>query len=210
MIVYTAITNNRDNLKDNQNKTGVDEFISFLDKPIKSETWNFKKIPTLFNDPIRNAKIVKILSHKFIESEYSLWIDGTMILYESLPNLISQYLNDCDLAIFKHPWNTCLYKEGFDCINLNKDNKKIIEEQLNFYRKENIKENLGLPASGMILRRHTKKVIEFNNYWWSEICKYSRRDQISFMYAIDKTNLKFNFFKKNYKDKTFVMKGAHN
>jgi len=51
-----------------------------------------------------------------------------------------------------------------------------------------------LSCTTYILRRHTGKVEEFNRLWWEEICKGSRRDQLSFDYALWKMEMKANWF----------------
>jgi len=44
----------------------------------------------------------------------------------------------------------------------------------------------------MIIRRHTKKIEQFNNAWWAEYCRFSVRDQLSFMYCLDKIGIPVN------------------
>jgi GT2 family glycosyltransferase len=63
IVVYTAIVNNYDNLSEHQNKKGAD-FVAFLDNiKTKSNTWEVLSANKTFDDPNRNAKIHKILSH---------------------------------------------------------------------------------------------------------------------------------------------------
>jgi hypothetical protein len=44
---------------------------------------------------------------------------------------------------------------------------------------------------GLIIRRHTKAVAQFNDAWWSEYCRHSVRDQISFMFVAKQAGLNF-------------------
>ncbi len=46
-------------------------------------------------------------------------------------------------------------------------------------------------ACGVIARRATAEVVDFNQKWWDEITKWTHQDQISFPYAARMTGLKF-------------------
>lgn len=73
-----------------------------------------------------------------------------------------------------------------------------LDEQIEHYRKKNFPEGYGLGECNVIVRRHCPIVERFNNDWWSEICRWSFRDQISFPYVLYKTkDLKVNFIKGN-------------
>ena len=59
--VYSAVTNGYDKLNNSNNR----KIFS-----------NFSK----FKDPRLNAKIYKVLSHRYIDADYSIWIDGNASL----------------------------------------------------------------------------------------------------------------------------------
>jgi hypothetical protein len=52
------------------------------------------------------------------------------------------------------------------------------------YKSLNYPVNNGLASCGIIFRKHTSKIAEFNEAWWNEITKHSRRDQLSFNYVM--------------------------
>lgn len=198
VVVYTAITNKTndyDELKDQPTK-GVD-FIAFLESPIISKTWQSRVIHKNFPDPNRNAKIHKILSHKYFPDKlYSLWIDGSVSIKFpfSIEKLIEIYLSDADLALFKHSDRHCLYQEANICMQRGLDNPEIIKEQIQRYTQEGHPSNFGLGECTILLRRHTDQIKKFNEAWWEEIQKGSKRDQISFPYLINKMNIKYKYF----------------
>jgi len=72
--VLTCITGNKDKLIDEQFQDGS-IFVAFTDKLQMSNTWTVKKAPNLFKDNRRNSRLPKILTHQYIDSEYSLYID---------------------------------------------------------------------------------------------------------------------------------------
>lgn len=185
--VYTSVVAGKDSLKDNQNTVGA-KFVAFTDKPYESPVWEIRESCREFTDPVRNAKKPKVLPHiYFPDAEYSLWIDGSVELKVPLDDLIHKYLQNTDIAMFRHPYRNCLYDEALTCISLGLDNPTIIEEQVKRYMAEGFPTYAGLFEATIILRRHTNEMRVFNETWWDEIVWGSRRDQISLPYVLHKT-----------------------
>jgi len=173
ITLFTAITNDKDEQFDPNAKCFLNSY-------------------NRFTDGRRNSRIQKILTHKYIDSEYSIYIDGNIKLITSPEKLIEKYLKDCDLAVYKHPNRDCIYDEAMVCAKMGLDNAEVIIHQAKSYEDSGYGKHKGLAECGIIMRRHTKKVEEFNNAWWAEYCVHSRRDQISFMYAVDKVGIPIN------------------
>ena len=100
--VFTSICGGKDYLIDDQVK-GEAAFVAFLSQPYSSNIWNIRKAYSHFKDPRRNSRAPKILSHQFIQDEFSIYIDGNMSLMKPPEELVERYLKDHDIAIFKHP-----------------------------------------------------------------------------------------------------------
>jgi len=208
IVVYTAITGGYDALKTQKETATKDvEFIAFVDEPYPDHaTWDFVPAHKEFSDPNRNAKIHKVMPHLYFpDKEYSLWMDGSVNIEFTfdVKRLIELYLKNADLAIFKHPERNCIYVEANTCIQRKLDSADIIINQVKRYTADKYPPNAGLVEATIILRRHTPQIIKFNEAWWEEIKKGSKRDQISFNYVAKKTGLKYNYFpgslrKKNY------------
>ena len=47
------------------------------------------------------------------------------------------------------------------------------------------KKNQGLAMTGIIIRKHTERIKRLNEKWWAEVCRGSKRDQLSFNYIFD-------------------------
>ncbi len=171
--VYTSVTNGKDKIAD---KTAL-AFIDSYDK---------------FTDQRRNSRIQKILPHLYMSSEYSIYIDGNIKLLKSPEELIEKHLKDHDIAVYKHPTRDCLYDEAIKCAVKGLDSVETIIEQAKAYEDAGFPKHVGLAECGIIFRRHTDKVREFNEAWWAEYCRYSCRDQISFMYAADSVGIPVN------------------
>lgn len=153
----------------------------------------------LFKDPTRNARAVKVLSHLFIDDEWSLWTDGTIELLKSPEEILQKYRNRGEIVFFKHRARNSAYKEASAVLLGKRDtNKQIIEEQVQHYWKEGYPMANGLFETGAILRHHVPEVRRFNEFWWSQICRFSKRDQISVNYSAWKTGVKWGLFDGNF------------
>lgn len=203
-VVYTAIFGGKDNLIEPKFVPKDFDFVCFTDSDFKSNVWQIRKMEPTHNDPVRSAKIFKILPHRYLpEYEYSIWIDGNILLRNDVNKLI---MHKKDIAFYDHKnikkdSRDCIYKEAEIIYQMNKmgkykDDFRIIEKQINKYKKEGYPANNGLISGMIIFRRHNKpKVIKVMNDWWSEISENSRRDQISFNYVAWKNNFSINYIK---------------
>ena len=195
IVVYTAITQGYDDLKEQpRHATEGADFVAFLSQPAPSRTWWPRPIHTSFSDPVRNAKIHKILPHiYFPDAAYSVWIDGAVTIQypHSIQQLVDLYLADCDLAVFQHELRTCIYQEAGVCLRRRLDDAAILWKQVCRYTREGYPPNAGLAECSVVLRRHTPAVNAFNETWWEEITRGSKRDQLSFPYVARKLGLRY-------------------
>lgn len=155
-MIYTAITDGKDSPR-----TDIKVFSSY----------------NKFKDPTMNAKIYKVLSHKYIKDEYSVWVDGNLTLRISEDACI-KLLGDSDIAVFENPYRDCLFDEIDECIRLRLDTKEALEGCRRRYK--SFPKHNGLGTCFLIIRRHTEQIKRLNEEWWAAICSGSRRDQISF------------------------------
>lgn len=203
LTVYTSIIGNYDTLN-KPNFKG--KYVVYSDLISQSKGWEVKRALTPFKDPTRNARMYKILPHQFIKTEWSLWIDGSIDLLVSPDKILKKY-GWSDIVMFNAVEYNCIYIEGEKVIELNKDNAETVNLQLDKYRKEGFPKNYQLTATGCILRHHTKKVEQFNNAWWSELCRHSRRDQLSVDYTAWKLGINFGYFDGNiYDSPEFILR----
>lgn len=173
-IAYTAITNGKDNPRaDILCLSGYDRFQS----------------------PVMNAKIYKVLPHKFLDCDISFWMDGNIYPLKPVEDLITEWLGEADIALFRHyksknlDWELKWIKYKFSRrspVSLE------AEAQVKHYEQYNIqKEEMAM--GGVIIRRHVPIVERFNEAWWAEICKWGQRDQLSLPVVLRKLpDLKIN------------------
>lgn len=199
-VVYTAITGHYDSLKmQPKEATSRTDLVAFVDgeKPVRKTRWRCLSAERAFDDHYLNAKMHKILSHRsFPDKTYSLWLDGSVVINFTFPveHLVSAYLADSDVAVLRHSRRTCIYQEAQAVLHKGLDDPKTILRQIERYTREGYPSNAGLAENCVILRRHTAAVQEFNEAWWEEILKGSRRDQLSFNYVAWKCGLKYSYF----------------
>lgn len=191
LIIYTVSTGGKDSISEDINTKGA-KAVCFTDDPtMKSEKWEIRIIPNLFKDVRRDSRMVKMLPHiYFPEAKYSLYLDGNIICKVPLQRLIDEWLEDTDIAVFKHHTRDCLFDEADECIRLELDTREAIESHKMRYK--GFPKHKGLYQCGVILRRHTAKIKRLNEMWWSEYCVGCKRDQVSFPYCLEKEGVAIN------------------
>ena len=200
LVVYTAITDHYDSLKRQpEAATRGADLVAFVngETPDSKRRGRCRSPERAFDDPVRNAKIHKILSHRYFpDKTYSLWLDGSVVINFSFPveHLVSAYLADCDVAVFRHSRRTCVYQEAQASLLQRLDDPQIIRRQVDTYTHAGYPANAGLSENCVLLRRHTAAVQDFNEAWWEEIRRGSRRDQLSFDYVAWKCGLTYRHF----------------
>lgn len=211
----TAICGGYDRLTSELPLDDGTKYICFTDTPeIQCSRWDVRPACKDFNDwdaNVRNAKRHKLLIHEYVYCDYSLWIDGHVNLYKTPTQLIEQYLEntDYDIITFKHWGRDCVYDEAEICMTLGLDKAELMQRQMSDYQAEGYPRKHGLNAGGTILRRHNKQVEEFNKFWWDQVCKYSKRDQLSLNYSIWKTGIKVGHFCAYHSPENFISHRQH-
>lgn len=182
--VVTAITGKKDTLPRVPIQEGV-RFVCFTDDLIQRNMgWELLPACDKF-DSYLNAKIHKVLIHKYVHTEYSLWVDSNKLPKKNVEKMCETFLKDFDVALYNHSsWKRdkmvlTIEDEVEECCEKRKDDLKRIHEQY----KANAYPKRTLPFCGIIFRRHNMQTERLNEKWWSEISRYSVRDQLSFPYV---------------------------
>lgn len=225
-VIYTVVTNGYDNIPVHKYIAPDWDYILFTDnkeliKKGRYKHWTVK--PIIFNklDNVRNSRYPKVNAHIVLpEYDYSLYLDGNIIVNnKNLFNLAEDLISkDVLLALPNHFERKCIYEEAEIVKNLKIDYPKIVNKEMRFLRHEKYPKNNGLMENNIIFRQHNK-IKPALDLWWFMITKYSKRDQLSFMYALWKTGLKptsiytdkngFGIHRKS-PDFTFVYRETHN
>ncbi|QDH79898.1 DUF616 domain-containing protein [Echinicola soli] len=199
IVLYTAIFGWYDHLREplfpKELSKEVD-LICFTDnKDLKSKSFKIKKVKRKFEDPTLENRFYKLQPHNVFKDKtyaYNIYVDAHyLITTKSVQQLISEHLNtEISLASIKHPERDCIYDEFKACHHYNMDKPEKFNAQEAFYRKEGFPEHLGLNLGGLQFRRFDDKITSLLNFWWHEVSTRSRRDQLSFNYAVWKLDFK--------------------
>ena len=162
IVTYTAICGEKDKLRE--------------DILVFSE---FSK----FQSPVMNAKVYKVLPHKFLDDcDISIWVDGNIYLKNEPEWYVENWLGDADIAVFRHyksktlDWELKWIKYKF---SRRSEVSLEAEKQVEHYKKIGEPHKDEMAMGGVIIRRHTPLVERFNEAWWAEICRWGQRDQLS-------------------------------
>jgi hypothetical protein len=189
IVVYTAIVNNYNPLRNPANVDPGIDYVCFTDQPrwfaLSNNTiWKGRPFPDGDLDATRMNRQVKLLPHKFFpEYEYSVYVDGSINIVGDIRALLEKYDHPSMLS-FNHPRRSCIYEEGKVCIEMGKEDPRVIARQLDRYRSEGFPEDFGLTENAVLIRRHNDPaIIKLMEDWWHELLTESRRDQLSFPYV---------------------------
>jgi len=211
IAVYTAITNDFDNLWDPEFVSADIDYICFTtNAKLKSSIWNVIDVPFRYRDPRRLARLFKVLPHLFLRHyTLSVWMDGNVIPIGDIHELLGELSIDEKFLCFRHPsFRNCIYGEGVRCIWTGKDRASTILKQLLTYKAAHYPFHNGLVATAVLVRRHQDEHVKaLMEAWWNEIDGNSCRDQISFNYAAWKTNFSFKMLPMNiYSNDYFIIR----
>jgi len=162
---------------------------------VKDKGWEVIYREPTESSNVRNAKFAKINPHLFFpDNDVSLWMDTSLILVKDPEPVLTEWLQDSDMAMFDHlfPHVNNIVDELEECKRSRKDNFEVMTNQVNRYMEEGFPYKNYNHFMGMFIarRHHSENVIRLMNCWWDEIKNNSFRDQLSFSYSCWKTKFK--------------------
>jgi hypothetical protein len=197
IVVYSCNINHYDFVKEPYPVDKRSQYILFTDVKDTYEVWEAKYIDYKYisPDPQRASRYFKLNPHKVLpEHDISVWVDFSFII--RIPNLVTfvkSTLGTNNIACYTHGCSSlrrnCIYQEADVCCSVLLDDVMTMKSQMAKYKAEGFPKKYGLFSTGLIIRKNNKLVNEFNETWWNEICKGSKRDQLSQMYAAWKCDL---------------------
>ena len=179
-------------------KENVEYFYVSDKEPEKTGKWNWidakPYIEYLNTTNVKKARYIKTHPHLlFPEYKYSIFIDGNIRTVTDISKFVNNINKNTKIAIHPHPYRECIYNEAVNCKRSGKGNSKVIDMQMEEYKKEGMPEKYGLFETNVVVREHNndlcKKIMED---WWDEIKNKSERDQLSLTYVLWKNGLKSN------------------
>ncbi len=194
LVVYTAVAGGYDKALPAKPTDGV-TYVRFSDSSVGAPGWQSRDFTQIASDPVRTAKKPKVLPHLFLqEADWSIWMDGNIQLIAHPSEVIAEVAaSGCHIGVFRHPDRSCIYEEAIQCIRRKKDEPDLIIEQMQRYRNSHYPQKNGLAECNVIVRQHNvPAVVAAMKLWWAEIEGGSRRDQLSFNYALWRSGLHYH------------------
>lgn len=188
MIIYTCLVGKRDQSLPKMRFKDDVRYIAFTDRHYDSTEWEIHNIG-IIGEPTRTARYYKHNPQWVLpRTQYSIWIDSSHIQIKSFISLLD-FLNQCDIGAMRHPFHQSVYEELKLCNQLRLDSNTVMTNQLSRYEVEGFPDEGNFFCTGLLVRRHTKELLNFQDLWWKEIQKGSKRDQLSFTYCLWKKNM---------------------
>ena len=198
IAVYTSMFGAYDRLKEPIIKPDNIDYYIITDQKISlNSLWKRidpdKVIPSEITSPIERNRYTKMLPHKiFTDYDYSIYIDGNVFVTSDISILIKS-LDDFPIAMHRHKNRNCVYEEIKACIAKGKDNTDRLKRHQELLLKNGVPHNNGLLEATVIARKHfDEQCIVLMENWWDEFLEYSKRDQISLIDCLWKSNIDIN------------------
>lgn len=174
---------------------GFDDAVLVTDNPdLSPDGWRVIVEPAS-DQPRLAAKRAKLTPWHYVDTDASVWIDGSC---EVTGGLFRAWLDEhppADLIAWRHPEpRDCLFSEAVYCQDWPKYAREPIRDQTMRYRAAGMPEHFGLYAAGTLLWRHTEAAKKFGAAWLAEQELGSIQDQVSLPYLLWSCPINFATF----------------
>lgn len=190
-VIYTVLTGDYDSVHEILYKENMVEYLLFTNNPgITSKTWKVVYVPEDIDNVLLSRKI-KILPHQYLPDEYdcSIYVDANAIIYGELSLLTSYLSEDIGFAVSRHHERNSVKEEVSTLIERRMVPSKEATDQYLRYRSEGFKDDLGLAECSILVRKHKEKDLQMlMESWWDEFRRGVRRDQVSLMPCLQRSD----------------------
>lgn len=195
IAIYTAISGNYDSLKLPEVLDDRFEYFVFTDTPSpETGVWQVRPITYFHEDPTRSARFVKTHPHMLLpDYDIAVWIDSNILILDDIYPLIEGFLESGKaVAAVPHPKRQTVYEEIEACLELNKDEAEVLQEQRAHFKASGFAHADLIESNFIMFDLQNSELASFLTAWWREIDRYSKRDQLSLNYALAETELEWH------------------
>lgn len=195
IAVFTAIAGGYDTIKLPEVLLPDADYFLFTDRPAPDAgVYKIRPLPYYHVDTPRMTRYVKTHPHKLLAGyDIAIWVDANILITGDITPLIASFTESKKaVGAVQHPLRNTLYQEADACIAYNKEDERLLKEQVDHYKDVNYNTNDLIESNIMMFDLRNDSVPKFFTTWWSEIDKYTRRDQISLNYSLDKNNVSWH------------------
>jgi hypothetical protein len=191
IAVYTSFTEGYDNLKLPEVIDDRLDYIVYTDHQLDGMgVFDVRPLPRPDNDGARAIRYPKTHPHVLLnEYETAVWVDTSLMVVGDLHRMVDAFMESGRaIGSSDHPYRKSIYEEFEACVRLKKDDYRTMKRQMDYYRSigfdtDDLSENTVLmfnlkdPAL-------TSRLAAAMETWWEQICRFSKRDQLSLNYAL--------------------------
>ncbi|HLG90577.1 MAG TPA: glycosyltransferase domain-containing protein [Candidatus Saccharimonadales bacterium] len=195
IVIYTAVSKGYDDLKLPEKIDPNFDYVCFTDDPSIDGfgVYDIRPFPVASSDPARTIRYPKTHPHVLF-SDYALaiWLDTSIMITGDINHLIKTFKESgLPLGTTPHPVRVSLDEEYMACVNLMKDDPEIMRRQIETYKKEGFEVSSFAENGVLLFNLQSKRLQKALDTWWEQIQKFSKRDQLSFGYSMEKWDIKW-------------------
>lgn len=193
-VIYTAISGDFDDLIQHTYVSKDADYVCYTDQVVPHPgIWEIRPLEAQHLDRVRSARFYKLFAHTLFPAvRFSVWIDGNIdVLNDALERSVDVLIAANTLVATNiHFSRSCTYAEALVCRNALLDDSAVILEQIAYLEQQQFPHNHGLFETNMMFRDHHQPGnISLMQSWWDMIVRFSRRDQLSFGFALFQNQL---------------------
>lgn len=203
IAVYTAISGDYDTIKLPAELLPDADYFLFTDRPAPDTgVFKIRPLPYYHIDPTRMTRYAKTHPHHLLPGyDLAIWIDANILINGDIAPLIEAFKKSkLPVGAVQHPLRNTIDEEAEACIRYNKEDTAGIREQVAHYDRLNFKTKELIESNIMMFDLANAKVPKFLDSWWAEIDAFTRRDQLSLNYSLEKHGIKWHRIMKRPQD----------
>lgn len=203
-VAYTVITDGYDHLFPPTAPQPGWDLICFTDDPtLESDVFAVRPLPQLpeleglKDDPVRTARMVKILAHRFLQGyDYSVYFDANRVIDDDLSAYVQRYGAPdllCLQGVHADGYaaaEVLLTDRGFDDFEvapippLPENERDKLRHQMTRWKETGLKELGGCPGTSVLGRFHRDDAVQATmEFWAKEVLEGCRADEVALPYA---------------------------
>lgn len=197
IAIVTSVTKGFDLIKPHEVLDGRFDYLMYTDADFDDlGFYQIKPIPVQGLDGARASRYMKTHAHE-LAGQYDtvIWMDASLMIVGDLYPIIEDFIaSGKPIGANVHRSRRTIQEEYEACLALHKDDPAVMKKQIDAYAAE------GFNGSGLAectflafnLRDCADQVKAAMELWWLQILGHSRRDQLSFPYALWKTGAQWH------------------
>ena len=197
-VIYSAICGNYDTIRQPVVVDNRFDYILFTNEIEEKYVgiWQIRKIAYSNPDNTRICRYIKTHPEELLpEYEVSILMDSNV---QITTDYIYYRVNELekDKILVSSMWHPtgCIYQEAFDVIHGMIEHESIVVRWCHQLRKEKYPRYNGLCETNVLYRKHSdSSILAFDKYWWKCIEENSKRDQLSYNFALWKLNIPYHY-----------------